>query len=943
MAELKVISQRNWIKGLQATFGQFSQPQGIITRMSNLMYDKRGSLRQADGSEVFLAHNGAPQPADGPITDFFLYSPAGVDAYYVGTQISGNSIGTPAAPTLTQYQIGAAIASASTSAAGILTVVCAAAHGLPQTNSAVGNNFNYQPSITGAGGDITVTITAPTPAVYTVGLQYVTIIDSTSFSFFIGGSGVTASAGSVAPSSALAPGNYSFAVAADDGIGGETAISAAATINLTSPNNAIAITGTDVPLAFGYSVFVTASSEATGRLNPSPLATVIDLSVGVSYFGNPVYSGAPLPVNTTRALAIYQMTAPSYNTVLGYAPPSPLPMLGGIPGAVGGIGGGSAGEGPNPQGGVLRGTCPLPVLLQFANSLVLALGNGYPPQVYQDPSVGGSGAGVLQTIQNAFNSQYPDWQPSVSWVADSQILDSVSGGIFTATQAGTSGATRPTFNNQVGATTHEVSPGTAIWTCVAVSYTPTPLRGAACACVYAGALWLANTYPISTSDDLDGPDCLKMSNLNTVGQWNPVNVAFLNKDDGDQITCLATFTIAEAGISPTGSLVAFKNFSTFQITGVFGAADFAIQQAQTDLGCIAGRSTTFVPGYGLARLTHLGFAYFDGVNDKLISEEIRPYLFGGEDDIQPIDWNYAYLTKGAQSVYPPMYLAACPLVITALTGFTFLPGTAPGATQLYIYLRATKLVMQPNGSYEETAITEETTIISGSTSFIVTSPAAAAGIQYRVYAGLTQNNEDLYIQQNSFTAQTVMFADMSQGAPSVGAGALTRIFCYDLVQKQWAIVDLPFPISALKQIRAPGTQPVTAAAGWSDGQVRRMFGGDVLWDTGAQVQWSFTGQNIFQDGASSTVFYRRIIMRAKVLKPSIKIAVNLEGNPVGFTNETIATNLGSTQWYFRMDIMQDAENASVTVSGAGAQQIEVASVDWHVRAKATGRPPSIQK
>src|SRR6185437_9324373 len=86
MPEWKVISQRNFLKGLQATYGLFSQPSAILTRLSNLLYDLRGSLRTTDGSQVFTQRNGAIQPGDGPITDITLYSPAGVNAYYVGIQ-----------------------------------------------------------------------------------------------------------------------------------------------------------------------------------------------------------------------------------------------------------------------------------------------------------------------------------------------------------------------------------------------------------------------------------------------------------------------------------------------------------------------------------------------------------------------------------------------------------------------------------------------------------------------------------------------------------------------------------------------------------------------------------------------------------------------------------------------------------------------------------------
>src|SRR6185437_11016800 len=192
-------------------------------------------------------------------------------------------------------------------------------------------------------------------------------------------------------------------------------------------------------------------------------------------------------------------------------------------------------------------------------------------------------------------------------------------------------------------------------------------RGAAHAIVYAGSLWLWNTYPTNTTDGLDGPSCLKMSDSDNPNSWNPLNTAFVNKSDGTQGMGMATFTVAEAGIAPQGTLVLFKDFSTYEITGVFGASDFSIQQAQTDMGCVAPRTILFVPGFGIVRMTHLGVAVYDGVRDRVISEEIRPYLFPDPDstDISPLDWSYVHFSRAWQSANPPMYCVAFPLLSTA--------------------------------------------------------------------------------------------------------------------------------------------------------------------------------------------------------------------------------------------------------------------------------------
>jgi len=197
--------------------------------------------------------------------------------------------------------------------------------------------------------------------------------------------------------------------------------------------------------------------------------------------------------------------------------------------------------------------------------------------------------------------------------------------------------------------------------------------GAAAGIVYAGSLWVGNTAPYDLPDGINGPSALRMSNSNNPNSWTNVNSAFLGRGDGSEITGMAVFTIAESGIIPTGSLVVFKDFSTYQITGVFGATNFTIQQAQTDMGCIAPRTIQFVPGFGIVRLTHLGWAVFDGVRDRLLSEELRPFIFFDQSqqtldgnslntDINPLDWGYAYRCWACQTVAPATYVATYPTI-----------------------------------------------------------------------------------------------------------------------------------------------------------------------------------------------------------------------------------------------------------------------------------------
>ena len=200
--------------------------------------------------------------------------------------------------------------------------------------------------------------------------------------------------------------------------------------------------------------------------------------------------------------------------------------------------------------------------------------------------------------------------------------------LFTATQGGVSGSGATPFTGTPPATGAQIADGSVIWTSNGPIVASVAPRGAAHAVAYAGSLWLANTSPQTTSDGIDGPTCLKMSDSNNPNSWNPVNTAFIGRDDGTQITGLQPFTIAALGISPTGSLCVFKEFQTYQVIGVFGSTTFEIQPAQTNLGCIAARSIQFIPGFGVCRFSHLGFAVFDGINDRLISEESGPTCSG---------------------------------------------------------------------------------------------------------------------------------------------------------------------------------------------------------------------------------------------------------------------------------------------------------------------------
>ena len=178
-----------------------------------------------------------------------------------------------------------------------------------------------------------------------------------------------------------------------------------------------------------------------------------------------------------------------------------------------------------------------------------------------------------------------------------------------------------------------------------------------------GSLWLWNTD--DSTSTLDGPSSLRMSDVNNVNSWPNANQTFVAKDDGTQGMGMTTFTVVETGISPTATMVLFKNYSGYQFIGVLGSTTSSLQRIKSDMGCIAPRTIQFCSGFGVIRLSHKGFALFNGVDDKIISEEIRPYILG-HDDILSLNFGTIDRSWAVQAQNPPLYIAACPVSGTGL-------------------------------------------------------------------------------------------------------------------------------------------------------------------------------------------------------------------------------------------------------------------------------------
>lgn len=770
--------------------------------------------------------------------------------------------------------------------------------------------------------------------------------------------------GASATSGGILTGVYKYVITGLDGAGGETTASNEATVTLTAQKGSL--TWSALPnAAGGYNIYRTISGGGSG--SEHFLATVPGQST-VSYVdnANDVSLGPTTPpvLDNTQVCEFYEFTFPSYGAaqIVATLPADALPAPGG--GAGGGTGGSGSGSGggsgfnpPTPTGGVLGNLSPLPMIVQFVNKMILALGNGLTP--YQSD---GTNPNTTQ-LTNTFSASYPAWSTSTVYNQGGQIQVTISAVayVFTATQGGVTGSgSPPSFAATLGST---VTDNNIIWSNSGqVSNSPPP-RGAAHAEVYAGSLWVANTGIVKSPDQLDGPSAIRMSDLNNPISWNPLNAAQISPDDGDQCTGIKAFTVAAAGIAPQNFLMYFKNFASYLIQGVFGASDFSITRLQTDLGCIAPRSIQFVPGFGIMRLSHLGFAVTDGISDKLQDPEaIRPYLFpeSTEFDITPIDQTYLYFSKAAQTANPPMYVCAVPLQglasalvgnISLATSYLNTGSVVLTAGTYFIRVQAADSTGRTFTSGELSITVVAAIITSGhrvvpvfSQGIVVTLPANPNVATWLIYVGTNgpgSESKFATIPGSSTTVTLTNATPYTTGAPVIGlGGALSRLFCYDLVLKSWTVVDLPFPVSVLHQFRTPGSQPITVMGGFYDGAIRRWQAGDQQWDAGAvnagagtQVQWGFQDAEVFSEAGTVNLFHNQVIIRGDGGPTAIVVTPELNGT----MQETVTAALialGNNQYEARTRILQTAENLNLTISGSGPATVE--AVSYEVQPKPAG-------
>jgi len=924
------------LKGLAAETDVYTQPKGTFPRGSNFLLNKRGALDVCDGTQLVHAFNGQVQSGRGKVMATFLFSPTGVSNYYMAlikaldiplgapqNLTASGSTASGSLPAGTYYYKVTALdgAGGETTASNEVSVTIGATGKVTLTWNFVPNaqSYNiYRGSFSG-GESLLIDASIPTPQV-SFGNLTVSFIDT---GFPTGGS-VTFTLVSAVVTSII---GHNIAGRATFTVDSTTGLVAGMSFTLSGSSNAD-FNGRN------YSIKgVTSETQFTATYNGG-VPGLFETTSGGS-FSVPI---APPSTDTTQQVALYQMPvisgSPAYlpvsydnSDVVALFPADLQVNPGGGGGGGSGGGGGTGGGGNTGGGGTISGGIAgnvsfVPQMVQFTNRLIIALGNGFTPQIFSDntgtptnPAKGGaistvsvdaygvvtvtvptghglstsptqvggnvliagvanplydgafptiaissstvykvrnlaaigqaaSSGGTSTTtslpIISTFVPGFPTWTTAVAYSTGSIAAPTVSNNhYYKAIQGGVSGASEPTWPTGTG---QQVADGSIIWEEAGLTNTAAPPPpGCAHVNVYAGSLWMWNTDTMNTSTGIDGPCSLRMSDVNNPNSWNPINQAFLDKDDGTEGMGLASFTITAQGIPPEGSLIPMKNYSAYQIVGVFGSTNLTIQRIKSDMGCLAPRTLQFVPGFGITRFSHLGFAVFDGVEDRIISEDIRPYLFPtndySEQDIIVLDSNWQSVMWGFQTANPPMYCTAAPI-----------------------------------GS---------------------------------------------------------------------SGGLLTRIFCYDLVLKAWtAPIDLPFAISTAAQFRTTTANPVSILGGYSDGLLSRWQAGDQMWDTGAtgartpsNVAWSVKLPEAADQVADTKLNCRRLAIRGISTMAVGTITVTRWVDGVAKSPRTYSIPV-SGDWEVFASFMHDGLRFSATISGSG--QLELDRFSYHITEKQVG-------
>lgn len=653
-----------FLKGTVASTDPYTVPKGSVPRSSNMLLTTRGSLTECDGTQIINAFNGTVQTGRGRFLSIFMFAPTGVQPYYlVLAQALDQPLGKP-------------------------LNLAAADGGAISSGLAAGTYFYVVTALDGAGGATPVTneVSLTVSVNHKINLTWNVVPNAWGYNIYRSNSTGTETflAQILQPSPITATVSYSDTGQITPGVSVPQAMDntqqtvlfkmpPGSSLPITYTNNNIVALFPATVVGFGLppAGVVGAGSVAV----PSPVGGILGSPSGGI---EGMCSLLPQMVQFTNrtAIALGNGFAPQLYSDTTGTPTNPATVVSvasmsvdanGVvtvtTSAVHNLTSSNVGTNVILSGmtiGLYNGTF---VVITVPSTTTLTLRN--------TASIGsGTATGTLTVatipITNTFIPAYPKWVASSQYSINSIVEPtSGTGNFFKAVQGGVTAGSEPTWSN-APALGNEIGDGTVIWQNQGpiLGSVPAP-PGCGHITVYAGSLWFLNTSPVNTTSGLDGPTSLRMSDANNPISYNPVNQAFLDKDDGTEGMGMATFTISAEGIPPEGSLIAFKNYGGYQIVGVFGASFFSIQRTRSDMGCIAPRTIKFVPGFGISRMAHLGVANFDGVRDTVASEEVRPYLFPLNDpsvsDITVADATWIAGSQADLTANPPLYATFIPI------------------------------------------------------------------------------------------------------------------------------------------------------------------------------------------------------------------------------------------------------------------------------------------
>jgi hypothetical protein len=382
-----------FIRGVNSATDAYTQPRGSVPRASNLIMTDRGALTDCDGSSIVNWFGGAVQNNRGRFLADTLYSPTGVNPYYMAlAQALDQQLGAPHAVSATP-SAGGTLSSGTTyfyvitalDGVGGETIASNEISGTPSGGNlsntlvwnVVPNAFGYNVYRSTTTGLEKILTGGGLPKLQPAITGTVTYID-------------TGAAVSFSQTATRCFGVTSGGVAyIQFGVAQWTALS-----SLPQVGQQITATGF-TPGTFNGTFTVTQIGQ-----NPLTGATNIIVKGGpgtgsASVLGTVATSNIVPPLSdTTQQTVLFQMPTGvipvSYsNANIAAFFPASLSMLGQTP--TGGTGGGGT-TGPGvigsgsatPSGGVAGLVGPLPQMQQFTNRLCIALGNGFSPQLFWD-------------------------------------------------------------------------------------------------------------------------------------------------------------------------------------------------------------------------------------------------------------------------------------------------------------------------------------------------------------------------------------------------------------------------------------------------------------------------------------------------------------------------------------------------------------------------------